>query len=250
MSKPIRLLTVCALMLIGVSCATSTPYDPFVKTKDEIKHSMPVLAMRPVMLAEFSRHDEVATRYEMLVTEQLESAGFTVIPSNEFAAVWDPMVEQLGGLYDPITGETDTEKLDAARQHTTNELIAKFSINGFVAPRIDVTKAGWYGNTATWDGVKDETTGKGGFWASLAAANFQGSVPALSLIVPIYDTNGDAVYVGRGGIQLFAHFKGGKFIDVPESMWFVEPERDANAALIAMRELVADPATPVVSKTR
>ena len=75
-------------------------------------------------------------------------------------------------------------------------------------------------------------------------------MPALSLIVPIYDTNGDAVYVGRGGIQLFAHFKGGRFVDVPESMWFVEPERDADAALIAMQELVADPATPVVSKAR
>ena len=241
---------VSTLMLFCVGCATTTPYDPFVKSEDEIKSSISVLAMKPIRLAEFSRKDEVAARYEMLITEQLESAGFTVIPSNEFSAIWDPMVEQVGGLFDPVTGESDPDKVKAVHEHTLNELRAKFSVNGFVAPRIDVAKASWYGNSATWDGVKDETTGKGGFWASLAAANYQGSVPALSLIVPIFDINGDPVYVGRGGIQLFAHFKGGRFIDVPESMWFVEPERDLNAANIAMRDLVADPVATQVSKTQ
>ena len=224
-------LAVSTLMLFCVGCATTTPYDPFVKSEDEIKSSISVLAMKPIRLAEFSRKDEVAARYEMLITEQLESAGFTVIP-------------------DPVTGESDPDKVKAVHEHTLNELRAKFSVNGFVAPRIDVAKASWYGNSATWDGVKDETTGKGGFWASLAAANYQGSVPALSLIVPIFDINGDPVYVGRGGIQLFAHFKGGRFIDVPESMWFVEPERDLNAANIAMRDLVADPVAQQVSKTQ
>lgn len=249
MKNPLQMMLVGVLMLMLAGCETTPPYDPFVKSEADIKSYISVVAMRPILLADFSRKEEIATRYEALITEQLESAGFVVIPSSEFSALWDPMVEQLGGLYDPVTGESDTEKIKAVQEHTTSELIAKFSINGFVAPRIDVTKASWYGNTATWDGVKDETTGKEGFWAALAASNYQGSIPALSLIVPIYDVNDELVYVGRGGVQLFAHFKGGRFIDVPESMWFAEPERDVTATTIAMTPLVADPAAQQVSKS-
>ena len=113
-----------------------------------------------------------------------------------------------------------------------------------------MAQASWYGNTATWDGVKDETSGKGGFWASLANMDYQGTIPALTLVLSIFDTGGEPYYVGRGGIQLFAHFKLGTFTDVPESMWFVEPERDLNAIDIALSPLLSEPLTQQVSKAK
>jgi len=241
MQRYIHVVISACLIAIGTGCA-STPYDPFVKSRSEVFSAVQIVSMQPVSLADFDRKDEVAARYEALITERLQAAGFTVIPSNEFSAIWDPMLRQLGGVFDPITGEADEEKLKAVRTHTTNELIAKFEIDGFVTPRIDVTEASWYSNTATWDGVKEASSGKGGLLASLLMtnANYQGSIPALSLILPIHNTSGEAYYVGRGGIQLFAHFNLGSFTDVPESMWFVEPERDVNAVNVALAPLLND----------
>lgn len=240
MQRSIQIMLFACLIAFSTGCAV-TPYDPFVKSRSEIFDTVKIVSMRPVTLADFDRKDEVAARYEALITERLEGAGFTVIPSSEFLSIWDPMVEQLGGLFDPVTGEADQEKLDAVRSHTTNELIAKFNIDGFVRPRIDVIQASWSGNTAIWDGVKDETSGKSGFWAALAMSDRYGSISALSLIIPLFGTSGEVYYVGRGGIQLFAHLQGGKFVQVPESMWFVEPERDVNAVRIACAPLLNEP---------
>jgi hypothetical protein len=236
------ILMCTCFVAFSAGCAT-TPYDPFVKSRSDILDTLSVVSIVPIELEEFDRMDEVAARYEYLITKRLEAAGITVIPCAEYASIWDPMVEQMGGMYDAVTGELDKGKLESIRLHTSNELVGQFNIDALVRPAIVVTKADWYGNKATWDGVKDETTGKKGFWASLAASDYSGSIPALSLILPITGTDGEIYYVGRGGIQLFARFSLGRFEDVPESMWFAEPERDEKAVNVALRPLLKDPLT-------
>ncbi len=234
-------ILMCACLLtFSAGCAT-TPYDPFVKSRSDILDTVSVVSLVPMEIEEFDRKDEVAARYEHLITKRLEAAGFTVIPCAEYASIWDPMVEQMGGLYDPVTGDADEGKLEAIRLHTANELVGRFNIDAFVRPAIVVTKASWSGNTATWDGVKDATTGKTGFWASFVASDYSGSIPALSLVLPITSTNGETYYVGRGGIQLFAHFSLGTFVNIPESMLFADLERDDKAVSVALRPLLKDP---------
>lgn len=240
MQRYIHIIMFACLIAFCTSCAVSPPYDPFVKSRSEIINTVDVLIMTPVILSDFDRKGEVAARYEALITERLETAGFKVIPSSEYSSIWDPMIEKLGGVFDPLTGDIDKEKLEAARLHTTNELIRKFDIDCYVRPRIIVTKASWGGNTATWDGVTDHTTGKGGFWATIFAPEATGTIPALSLVLPLTGTSGEIYYVGRGGIQLFAHYKGG-FVDVPKSMLFVDPERDVNAVNVALASLLNEP---------
>jgi hypothetical protein len=240
MQRYIHIIIFACLITLSTSCAVIPPYDPFIKSRSEIFNTVDVLSMTPVILSDFDRKDEVAARYEALITERLETAGFKVIPSSEYSSIRDPMVEQLGGMFDPATGQADKEKLAAVRLHTTNELVAKFDIDGYVRPRIMVVKASWNGNTATWDGVTDHTTGKGGFWADLFGPQATGTIPALSLILPLTGTSGETYYVGRGGIQLFAHYKGG-FVDVPESMLFVDPEKDVNAVNVALASLLIEP---------
>ena len=237
MQRYIHIIIFACLITLSTSCAVIPPYDPFLKSRSEIFNTVNVLSMTPVILLDFDRKDELAARYEALITERLETAGFKVIPSSEYSSIWDPMIEQSGGMFDPITGDVDEEKLAAVRLHTTNELVAKFDIDAYVRPRIMVVKASWNSNTATWDGVTDHTTGKGGFWADLFGPQATGTIPALSLILPLTGTSGETYYVGRGGIQLYAHYKGG-FVDVPESMLFVDPEKDVNAVNVALASLL------------
>lgn len=239
MQRYIHIIIFTCLITLSTSCAV-TPYDPFIKSRSEILNTVDVVSMTPVILPDFDRKDEVAARYETLITERLEAAGFKVIPSSEYSYIRDPMIKQLGGMFDPITGQADEEKLEAVRLHTTNELVAKFEIDAYVRPRIMVVKASWNSNAATWDGVTDHTTGKGGFWADLFGPQATGTIPALSLILPLIGTSGETYYVGRGGIHLIAHYKGG-FVDVPASMWFVEPERDVNAVNLACAPLLNEP---------
>ena len=239
MHRYIHIIILSSLITFSAGCAV-TPYNPFIKSRSEILNTVDVVSMTPVVLMDFDRKDEVAARYEALITERLETAGFKVIPSSEYSSIWDPMIEQSGGMFDPITGGLNKEKLEAVRLHTTNELIAKFDIDAYVSPRVEVTKASWNSNNATWDGVTDNTTGKGGFWADLFGPQATGTIPALSLILPLTGTSGETYYVGRGGIQLIAHYKAG-FVAVPASMWFVEPERDVNAVNVACAPLLNEP---------
>ena len=240
MQRYIHTIMIVGLITFSTACAVVTPYDPFIKSRSEIFDRVDVVSMTPIELQDFDRKDEVAARYEALITERLETAGFTVIPSSEFSSIRDPMIEQLGGVFDPITGQEDKEKLKTVQSHITNELITKFDIDAYISPRIEVTTANWNSNKATWDGVEDETTGKEGFWADFFGPQATGTIPALSLILPLTGTSGVTYYVGRGGIQLFAHYDGG-FVDIPESMWFVEPERDVNAVNVALAPLLNEP---------
>ena len=241
MQRYIHIIIFTCLITLSTSCAVTPPYNPFIKSRSEILNTVDVVSMTPVELMDFDRKDEVAARYEALITERLEAAGFKVIPSGAFSSIWDPMIEQLGGLFDPITGQADEEKLKAVQSRITNELITKFDIDGYVRPRVEVTTANWNSNKATWDGATDETTGKEGFWADFFGPQATGSIPALSLILPLTDTSGETYYVGRGGIQLVAHVVGLSFTEVPESMWFVEPERDVNAVNVALAPLLNEP---------
>jgi hypothetical protein len=244
MQRYIHIILFSCLLTFSTGCAV-TPYDPFIKSRSEIYERVDTLAMMPLQGPDFDRKEEVSARYEALITERLETAGFKVIPSSEFSSIQDPMIEQMGGMFDSITGEADEEKLEAVRLHTMNELIAKFDIDAYVAPKIVLVGANWMGNAAGWDGVTDTTTGKTGFWAAFKTSNVGGTIPAMSLVVGLRDkTNSEDYYVGRGGIQLIAHYGetfAGGFVDIPESEWFVDEEKDVTAVDIALSALVNEP---------
>ncbi len=236
MKRYIKFMPSIFLIFLFAGCA-APPYDPFIKSRAEIFESVEVVVLMPIGLADFEREEEVSTRYETLISERLEEAGFKVIPPSKFENTWNRMVEQLGGIYDPNTGKRDDEKLNAIQEHTINELKAKFEIDGYVSPRVEVVEASFRGNHASWDGTKEATTGGEGFWTSLLVSELSGTISALSLIVPISNINHEVYYVGRGGIQLFAHYKRG-FVRIPKSEWFKNPARDEAAVNIAFRALL------------
>jgi len=244
MQRYIHIIIFACLITFSTGCAV-TPYDPFIKSRSEIYERVDTLAMMPLQCPDFDRKVEVSARYEALITERLETAGFKVIHSSEFSSIRGPMIEQMGGMFDPITGEADEEKLEAVRLHTMNELIAKFDIDAYIVPKIVTVKANWMGNAAGWDGVTDTTTGKTGFWAAFSNSNMGGTLPATSLVVVLRDkTDSESYYVGRGGIQLVAHYGetfAGGFVDIPESEWFVNEEKDVTAVAIALSSLVNEP---------
>jgi hypothetical protein len=244
MKHRIRVLSFI-FIIAGVTGCVTPPYNPFVVSRSDIYEKVDTLAMLPLQCPDFDRKEEVSARYEALITERLVAAGFKVIPSKESASIRNTMIEQLGGIFDPVTGQVAEAKRQAVSDYLVQEMNAKFDIDAFITPRIDQVGAQWSGNNATWDGATDATTGKTGFWASLGNSNMSGTIPAMSLVVVLRDkTDSEGYYVGRGGIQLLAHygetFTAG-FTDIPKSEWFVDGERDVTAVTIALTALVNEP---------
>ncbi len=237
--------TLAFIFLVAAITGCVTPYDPFVISRAEIYERVDTLVMMPLQCPDFDRKEEVSARYEALITERLEAAGFKVIPSKESSSIRNSMIEQMGGIFDPITGQVSEEKRQAVSDHLVQELNAKFDFDAYIAPKIVTVRANWSGNSATWDGVTDTVSGKTGFWASLKNPNMGGTLRAMSLFVVLRDkTDSEGYYVGRGGIQLVAHYGetfASGFVDIPESEWFVDQEKDVTAVAIALSALVNEP---------
>ncbi len=239
-----RALTFVFLVAAITGCVTPA-YDSFVISRSEIYERVDTLAMMPLQCPDFDRKEEVSARYEALITERIEAAGFKVIPSEESSSIINSKIEQMGGMFDPKTGQVAEEKQQALRDHLVQEMNAKFDIDAYMVPKIVIVKAGWSGNSAYWSGVTDTVSGKTGFWASFKNSNMSGSIPAMSLYVTLRGkTNSEGYYLGRGGIQLVAHYgetfmRG--FVDIPESEWFVDQDKDVTAVNIALSALVNEP---------
>ncbi len=244
MNRCIHAFTYVCLAAAITGCVT-TPYDPFILSRSEIYERVETLAMMPLQCPDFDRKEEVSARYEALITERLEAAGFKVIPSEESSSIMNYKIEDLGGMFDPTTGEVDEEKRQAVSDHLLQELNAKFDFDAYIVPKIEIVKASWKGNSATWDDVTETVSGKTGFWATFKNQDMSGTIPAMSLYVVLKDkTDSEGYYVGIGGIQLVAHYGetfASGFVDIPKSEWFVDEEKDVTAVAIALSALVNEP---------
>ena len=175
----VQLKLICSIITIGIlftGCATMSPYDtcqacnPFKVERNQILSKVKTIAIVPIEIPrKMDRAPQIAERYESLITAELKRAGFNVIPSKEYVAVWDPMVKQIGGIFDPKTGELDQKKFKTVRELSFREMASKKKVDAFLIAGFVPVKVMWYGNTASWHGVTEATTGKEGFLASLTA---------------------------------------------------------------------------------
>lgn len=239
--------SVIALGILFTGCAITPTYDscqvcnPFKVERNEILSKVKTIAIVPIKIpSKMDRAPQIAERYESLITAELSQAGFKVVPSKEYAAVWDPMVKQIGGIFDPKTGQLDQNKFKTVRELSLREMASKKKVDAFLQAGFIVAKARWHGNTASWHGTTEAVTGKEGFLASLVAAGSAGTITGSSLLVIIADPNDKPYYANAGGIQLLMQYKG-DFVSVPESELFVDPGKDAKAVKIALAPLVEGP---------
>ncbi len=229
------------IALLGAGCATAPPYNPFKIAQDEFYGKIKTIALSPVAVAvDLEDAEPVKTKFESLIETTLREAGFSVVPSREYAAIWKRMTEQMGGFFDPVTGKRDETKLKTVREHTLRELNTKFTVDAVLYPSIRVVKANFVQNQATWDGTSESLT-TGGFLGALLGGQYRGTVGALSLVAVIEDTHGVDVYINGGGIQVLSKVSGGGFIPVSRNELFANEERNVAAVNIALGSLVRKP---------
>ncbi len=245
MKRCIRALTFVFSVAVFAGCVTNTPYQLVVLSPSDIHERVDTVAMLPLQVENFDRKEEVSARYEALITEQLETAGFKVIPSREYSDIRKRLTDQVGDLYDQQTGEANQEKLDAVWTNSLLRLAEQFNTQAYLLPKIVRVGAYWSGNSTSWDGVERPTTGEEtAEWAKLIGFSSNqgqsGTIPAMSLRVDLSSMSGETYYIGRSGIQALSHFKSGQFVTVPQSNWFVNEDWNVEAVKLALIPLTGD----------
>ena len=169
------------------------------------------IGLMPLEMEEaIANPDEVAPRLEGYVTERLQTGGFTVVPASEMRAIRARALASLGGVYDPITGVPNRERLAALQEFSTQEYRMQHPVDATLRLVIVRRPARFEKGWCEWDGVRERVTSKSG----IADAMVQGmeiglqpgeDVPALSLAVTLVDAHGETVYMGIGGLLVLAY---------------------------------------------
>lgn len=146
-----------------------------------------------------------------IIESDLEARGYKVVSAGRVGEVWLAKAREIGGYFDPYSGERIAEKYRMVHDHTWNVLSAEQPIAALYFPRIVVAEAAAGENFAEWDGLKIQLRS---IW-TMTAGTSQRAVPALTLVADVRDQADQPLFAARGGIEMMVVYKDRKFSDVP-----------------------------------
>lgn len=190
----------------------------------------PVVALRPLELP-LEPGEAAAPRalLEREITARLVAAGYGVVAPSDAGETWERHLRAAGGFYDPLTGDTLQATYLAVRDGALRELRGRFGATAWLHARVEVVLVAWRGGKAQWDGVSEGVAPVG-----------EGRVQALTLAVSVEDSSGALRASGRGGLQVLARVKGGRYERVPADRLLVDAKRVAKAVDLALAPLLGE----------
>ena len=245
--RRMSIATGIVVVVVAACAATVPPYNPFKIPRTDIEGRIRTVVIVPFVTIQIDSPDAVTTSFEALIATKLRNAGYTVVPSAAYEAVWERAKQQIGGYFDPVTGRRDEAKFKAVRTHALREIADTEKVDATVGCIIRPVTAAFAAGTAYWHGVS-EPIATGGFWSRVGTGDSHGTAPALSLVIVMEGIDGQELFVNAGGIQLLQTVEYGKFVDVPKAQLLSDAARNATAVDIALAPLVGPPGgtpTPV-----
>jgi len=182
--------------------------------------------------------DREATRafLDSTIAARLTEAGYRLVPPDRVRLVWNRIRDSVGGFYDTYTGRVIDEKYQAVYRTTRAELRDHLGARAWLTPTVRFRSVWFGGGKVEWDGVKEETGGRGGLEGFLFGRH-TGLLTALSLRVEVEDMSGAITHRGWGGIQLAMHLVEGKLARLPPDSLLLDTGRIANAVRLALDSL-------------
>jgi hypothetical protein len=178
---------------------------------------------------------------EPSVEAELKKAQFDVVPSRAYKDIWDGRIKQVGGYFNPRTGEVDKPKYEAIVDYMRKELKSKYNADALLYQTICIVQVEFFGNVVTWHGTSETIQ------EPTKRSETRGSTRALSFCVRIEDIHGVDAYVNFGGIQLLSKLRASRsplrdkeFVDVPEDEILNNQERNEAAVKIAFSPLIVN----------
>jgi hypothetical protein len=240
--------------------STGKEESPLLVPREQILGSVHTVVLGPLLSNAPAPPADVATRYRTLVHERLAKLGWNVVESDQLNAAFGAAIKQMGGLYDPMTGKSDPDRVRLLTQTAMKSL--SLTANPDAIAFISLVKNSViqkYSNV-DWDGAQQNALTLGPvinrgslFGGTVNAAAGEGGIEALSLQFLLRDSTGTIVYQARGGIQLAQQLNllternystisyKQNYTNLAPSELFKDPDRDVHAVDVALRELVFSP---------
>jgi hypothetical protein len=198
--------------LILAACAPPLEeYDPFVVPADRVYMTIGAIVLAPVVPPpDVAVSAAAAARIDSVVGQQLREAGFRVVPAAEYGKIWDRILQQMGGFFDPLTGVRDESKFAAARGELLEELLGRFETQVVMYAELEVVDAFVEGGLAEWDGMtqrigRNNTIAaqfRGSFEQGEYGSRDDGVVSAISLVLAVDGADGTEMYRNFGGLEV------------------------------------------------
>ncbi len=210
-----------AATLLSIGCfmrATEQPYDPFLVPADTVRSAVNNVIVTPAGLPEgILVSPMAASRIDSVIEARLRQSGYSVVPAAEYSRIWDGILRQMGGFFDPITGQRDEEKFGTARKELLRELKGRFDTQVLLYVELQVVDAGVDDGVASWDGATHNIRGDDSPIGAAFSDTFErdefgrsadGVVSAITLMVAIDGPGGKELYRNFGGVEVLARRQG------------------------------------------
>jgi hypothetical protein len=202
----------------------------------------PVLGPSGIEVAESS-----LVQIDALIEGSLLGAGYRCVPRHEYAAIWDRIVGEMGGVFDLETGELDELKLEVARDQLRRDLSDMYHPDYLLHPEVWIVEAEHSAGVASWDGASQAVVGLGTRVLNVIDAILNqydgflepGVVNALSLGIVVENMDGIEILQNAGGIEVLKDMErnlrdeGVLFEPV-----LADPKRNHRAVTTALRPLI------------
>lgn len=240
-----KLLTTAVLMLAAASAGAVGNHDvPDDRDAHDarvmsIRENHSTIALQPIRLPDVADASVVRADFHRLLQEKLESHGFEVVPADVFAEQWRAKLEDIGGVYDAVTGERDEARYDATLAAVRAGLAESHGASAFLVTGIDSREVAFSGGTLTYGGVKEKAYVKGG--KSLFGTTLNvGILRAVFLEAELFDMQGTSLYANTAGVQLLNKMGRDGTVPVdPQDILRVEANNRA-AVTLALRAMLLD----------
>jgi len=180
--------------------------------------------------------ESVRAEFDSLVEAAFRVEGFSVVRAARFDESVERVTEEMGGVYDPRTGEPDSAKVRLVYQRALEEIRDEIDPDALIIPTIEVVavrvndaaRVEWLGASECIDPPLIQIFG------SCGTVKFSGTVPTLGFFVTVFDMDAAVMFRNGGGVQILER-PGGR---VPRDELFAEKERNADAVGIAVDPLI------------
>jgi hypothetical protein len=263
----------CVLLLSFAQLASADPANKqpppipsdkelgfFTGTREEmLSGTKRIGVLLPWMPAGFDNREDVKNALQALVTDSLKKAGIEIVPPVSFQVSYDRLNREIGGVFDPKTGAVKEEQQKAVYMNARREFIENERLDGYVITRIVPARAKFTSPWASWDRVRERSTGRVSANALsellLTDDTHTGTLPAYSLTLQISNAQHQIVFGRIAGIQLSAYYDiqkaktGNGFLRVPSEHLFTDNVRLERAVRVATLPLLMSGAE-IVAKSK